>query len=317
MKLENLHLCASLVAIVLGLALTLGVSAQTSTFTYQGKLTDASVAANGQYDFKFRLFDAASGGTQIGPDATVDDVNVVNGIFTVDLDFGIAAFTNGAQRFLAIEVRLGSSTGAYTLLTPRQAITSVPHAVKSLNSTDADTLSTNCVSCVTAAQIGSVNGSAVTGEIPVASVPAGSGNYIQNGIAQQPTSNFNISGNGTAGGTLNGNVVNAATQYHIAGSRILSNPGIDNLFVGNGAGTSNTTGGGNSFFGANSGTSNLNGGWNSFIGSDAGKSNKQGSYNSYFGHRAGEKNIVGSSGSFFGTGATQQYTWQRQHIFRS
>ncbi len=40
--------------------------AQTSQFTYQGKLTDAGVPANGQYDLTFKLFDFLSGGTQIG-----------------------------------------------------------------------------------------------------------------------------------------------------------------------------------------------------------------------------------------------------------
>jgi hypothetical protein len=40
--------------------------AQTTTFTYQGKLTDGATAANGTYQFQFKLFDAASGGNQIG-----------------------------------------------------------------------------------------------------------------------------------------------------------------------------------------------------------------------------------------------------------
>ena len=55
-------------------------------------------------------------------------------------------------------------------------------------------------------------GGAVTGAIPVASVPAGSSNYSQNATSQQAASNFNISGNGTAGGLLTGNTVNAAMQ---------------------------------------------------------------------------------------------------------
>src|SRR6266403_305735 len=39
------------------------------------------------------------------------------------------------------------------------------------------------------------------------SIPAGSGNYIQNTTTQQAASNFNISGDGTAGGTLSANTV--------------------------------------------------------------------------------------------------------------
>ena len=42
----------------------------------------------------------------------------------------------------------------------------------------------------------------MSGAIPAASVPTGSGNYIQNTTAQQASSNFNISGNGVVGGNL-------------------------------------------------------------------------------------------------------------------
>ena len=46
-------------------------SAQTTTFTYQGELTDSATAANGSYDLQFALFGGASGGTQIGASQTV------------------------------------------------------------------------------------------------------------------------------------------------------------------------------------------------------------------------------------------------------
>ena len=42
---------------------------QTTSFVYQGKLQDAGVAANGAYQFQFKLYDAASGGNQIGETA--------------------------------------------------------------------------------------------------------------------------------------------------------------------------------------------------------------------------------------------------------
>jgi len=96
------------------------VSAQTSDFTYQGKLTDTGVSGNGLYDFTFKLYDSLTNGTQIGSDVVVGDLPVSNGIFTADLDFGTAALTGGAPRFLEISVRAGASTGAYTILAPRQ-----------------------------------------------------------------------------------------------------------------------------------------------------------------------------------------------------
>src|ERR1044072_3904384 len=224
--------------------------AQTTAFTYQGKLSDNSTPASGQYDFQFKLFDTPTvgTGTQVGSILTIPNVTVTNSLFTVRVDFGACANCfNGANRFLEIAVK-PTSGGTFTTLGPRQPITSTPYAMRSLKAALADGLSVACVNCVTSSQIQSVNGSAVSGTIPVASVPAGSANYIQNTTTQQ-ASNFNISGNGTAAGTLSGNVVNATLQYNLSGSRVLSNAGTFNLFAGINAGNANT-GGSNSFFGS-------------------------------------------------------------------
>ena len=115
--------------LLLVFALAAAVSAQTSAFTYQGRLTDNMLAANGTYDFQFSLYDSAIGGTQIGAQQTIVGVIVVNGIFQVELDFGSAAF-DGGERFLEIAVKRPSDT-SYTVLIPRQRITSAPYAVRS------------------------------------------------------------------------------------------------------------------------------------------------------------------------------------------
>src|ERR1043165_7194370 len=98
---------------------------QTTAFTYQGRLTDARNAASGQYDLEFKLFDngTVGDGAQYGTTVTLEDVQVTNGVFTVQLDFGSEVFS-GADRFLEIGVRAGASTGTFTTLTPRQQITS-------------------------------------------------------------------------------------------------------------------------------------------------------------------------------------------------
>src|SRR5262249_43143084 len=224
--------------------------AQTTSFTYQGKLTDGGAPTNALYDFVFTLWDAQTNGNQIGSPVTVQNTPIVDGIFTVTLDFGAGAF-NGAARFLEISVKPTGNPAPPTLLSPRQQVVSTPYAIKSLVSSSADGLSAACVNCITSNQIASVNGSAIiggisgsaiTGPIPVGSVPAGSTNYIQNATTQQASSNFNISGNGTAGGTLAGNIVNAATQYNLGGFRILTfGPAAANfnLFAGVNAGQSN------------------------------------------------------------------------------
>jgi hypothetical protein len=107
----------------------LGVQAPVGTsFTYQGRLTDGGTPANGAYDFEFKLYDAVSGGGQVGSTVTKDDVTVTDGLFTVQLDFDSGVF-NGDARWLEIGVRPGASTAAYTVLRPWQALTATPYAL--------------------------------------------------------------------------------------------------------------------------------------------------------------------------------------------
>ena len=61
------------------------VGAHTTSFTYQGQLTDGGTAANGIYDLQFALFDSSSGTTQIGSTLTRTSVLVSGGVFTVQL----------------------------------------------------------------------------------------------------------------------------------------------------------------------------------------------------------------------------------------
>lgn len=97
-------------------------------FTYQGRLTDAGSPANGSYDLRFILYDAETAGSAVGSTVTKEDVAVSNGLFSVDLDFGAAAF-NGDARWVEIAVRPGSSTGSHTVLSPRQPISPAPYAL--------------------------------------------------------------------------------------------------------------------------------------------------------------------------------------------
>jgi hypothetical protein len=99
-----------------------------TAFTYQGRLTDGGSPADGEYDLRFRLFNAASGGSQVGSTVTRGNVDVSDGVFTVQLDFGGGPF-RGQARWLEIGVRPGASTGSYTPLTPRQELTAAPYAL--------------------------------------------------------------------------------------------------------------------------------------------------------------------------------------------
>jgi len=294
----------SLVIICLGLVTA---HAQQTAFTYQGKLTDGGSAANGNYDLQFALFDSRTDGTQISTTQTLASVSVSAGIFTVSLDFGANAF-NGASRFLEIGAR-PSGAGSFTLLTPRQPIASTPYAVRSLSTATAD-LATN-----TQQLGGMAAGQYVqTGDARMsdARTPiAGSSNYIQNSASPQTAANFNITGNGTAGGTLSANLVNANTQYNLNGNRAFAITGgalwpNSNTFAGIGAGASTTpssssdNGSNNSFFGVGAGTANSTGFQNAFFGSSTGIANTTGSGNSFFGNQAGYMNTTGGLNSFFG-----------------
>jgi hypothetical protein len=120
-----------LTAALLSLVAASSASAQSTAFTYQGSLDDGGAPASGLHDFRFRLFSVAAGGTPIGSMLCVDNVNVVEGRLTVQLDFG-QQFATTAQRHLEIDV---DATPADTAAChrchphePRQQLTATPMA---------------------------------------------------------------------------------------------------------------------------------------------------------------------------------------------
>src|SRR5581483_11520541 len=98
-----------------------------TSFTYQGELKQSGAPVNGTCDIQFSLFDALTGGTQIGSTQTIGGVSVANGLFTVGLEFGPGAF-NGDARWLQIAPACPPGSG-FTTLTPRQALTPSPYAI--------------------------------------------------------------------------------------------------------------------------------------------------------------------------------------------
>ena len=92
-----------------------------SVFTYQGRLKEAGQPFNGSADVTFRLFDAEVGGAQIGVDVALIALVIVDGLLTLDLDFGPDVFM-GADRWIEIQVNT-------TVLAPRQPVTPAPYAL--------------------------------------------------------------------------------------------------------------------------------------------------------------------------------------------
>ncbi len=275
------------------------VSAQTTSFTFQGKLNDGAVAANGTYQFQFKLYDAATGGNQVGQTIADLPATVANGIFAVNLDFGAASY-NGAARFIEVGVRLNGGGQPYTILNPRQAVASTPYSVKSLKSDEA----TTAVTANNSLNLGGIAASEYVQTTDTRMSDArnplpNSPNYIQNGTGLQTTSNFNISGEGKAV------VLNATTQYNLNGVRILSGSlSNGNFIAGFEAGMNNTSSGdASTFVGVRAGKQNTNGAFNSFFGYQSGLNNTTGGFNTFLGAFAGGSNTTENENTFIGYGA--------------
>ncbi|MCP4711386.1 MAG: hypothetical protein GY869_22430 [Planctomycetes bacterium] len=125
---------------ILVLALYSGVFAQGigTAFTYQGKLSDGGNPAQGEFDFKFILYNSLTAGSTVGNLIPKENLLVTAGMFTVELDFGTGVF-DGSQRWLQISVKPSSSTGAFSTLDPRQPIHAAPYALYALNTTSTPT----------------------------------------------------------------------------------------------------------------------------------------------------------------------------------
>jgi hypothetical protein len=175
------------VVVLVSLILIIGSGAaalgQTTAFKYQGSLTDGGSAANGSFQMQFKLFDAVSGGAQVGSTLTDLPITATNGVFSVSLDFGTSAL-NGANRWIEIAVRRNSGE-SYVTLSPRERISSAPYAVRTLSAATADT-------ALDSQKLGGVAASEYVTNA------TGGTTFIKNQTTQQPSSNFNISGDGSA-----------------------------------------------------------------------------------------------------------------------
>jgi hypothetical protein len=134
------------------------------------------------------------------------------------------------------------------------------------------------------------------GGIGVTDVPPGNTNYVQNTATQQASSNFNVSGTGTA------NILNATTQYNIGGVRAFNVRGTDNVFVGVNAGDACTGCNSSTIVGKNAGFTTVNGPNNAFFGFNAGIGTVNGG-NVFVGSMAGQANTGGTSNTGIGFNA--------------
>ncbi len=230
--------------VVFILAAALKLSAQGTAIFYQGRLNDAGVPANTNYDFRFAVYNAPTNGGSVSASLTNYAVPVASGLFTVTLDFGSGVFNgtvNGSNYWMDIGVRAIGVTN-FTPLAPRQPILPVPYA---LFATSASNL------------LGALQSTQLVGTISSSLI---SGTYSNGVNFSNGTNYFNgvFSGNGTNLNNLNGSQITGGT---IADARLTTNVALLNrsqTFTG-----SNTFTGTNYFNGVNTFTN-----WgNSFVGS--------------------------------------------------
>lgn len=161
-------------------------------FTYQGQLKTAGSPVNGSCDIAFHLFDAATSGSPIGV-ALTQTVPITNGVFSTLLDFGKGAFT-GDARWLDMRVRCPAGSGAFTALTPRQALTPVPIALTLPGvRTEQGLTTTNIIAGFSGNQVG---GSAIG-----ATIAGGGGAFLTNTV----TGTFGTVGGGAFNRALGDN----------------------------------------------------------------------------------------------------------------
>jgi hypothetical protein len=102
------------------------------SFTYQGELSQSGTPIEGAVNLRFSLWDAASGGTQIGASQIASGILATKGLFTAEVnaadEFGAQAFS-GEARWLQVEVCSDAGCTSTTVLDPRQAVTGAPYAL--------------------------------------------------------------------------------------------------------------------------------------------------------------------------------------------
>jgi len=113
-----------LLAAGLGVASLATPAIAQTEFTYQGVLSDNGAAADGLQNIRFRVFDAQTGGNLIAE--TTQNVDVVDGLFTANLNLGPLNSIDPSSAWLEIAVSLGG--GDFDTL-GRQKLTAAPFAM--------------------------------------------------------------------------------------------------------------------------------------------------------------------------------------------
>ena len=319
-KIQSLFPMLALLALLTLNSALSTAQAQGTAFTYQGQLNSGGGPATGLYDFQFSLFNALSGGSQVGGTVTNLALGVTNGLFTTTLDFG-PVFT-GNPVWLAISVRTNGG-GGYAALNPLQPLTPAPYAVFAA-------AAGNLSGTIPASQLsGTVANSQLANHsitiTPGTGLSGGGAVALGGSTTLNNTGVLSVTGNGDitasqAGGAVtlgstatSGNVAGAivkrdasgnfsAGTITLSGALNMVNSG-NNTAVGSSALANNTTGNFNTAYGAGALSVNTNGIFNTGNGAFALYFNNNGSSNTASGAIALYGNTTGADNTANGAAA--------------
>jgi hypothetical protein len=258
-----------------------------TAFTYQGQLTYNGSPASGNFDFKFDLYAAASGGVAINSIAQ-PALSVSSGLINTSLDYSNIPF-NGQALWIEVSVRPASS-GSYTVLSPRQSINVTPYALFALQGNGGGGLTLP------------FSGTANTSATALAVTNSGSGKGVYGssgtgaGVSGVSTSDAGVFGGSSTGTGVYGNSTNATGVWGDSGT-------FDGVH-GHTANPSNNTsgvagfgdGGNYGVFGVSTSGDGVHGGSTSNAGVSGGSSTGTGVY----GNSTNGAGVWGESGTFDG-----------------
>ncbi len=198
------------------------LAAQTTVFTYQGRLMDGSGPANGNYEFQMSISDQATNGATIaGP--IVVPATASNGLFTLPLDFGSAAFP-GDDRWLQLSVRTNGASAFITLF-PSQPLTPMPYTIHSANSAMASGVVAGSINNLSLADGSITSAKLAPGAVSQLGTPGGSvSNAVQVTVdgsigigTSAPRSTLEVAGTVTAQGSVTIDANNANSGSLVPG----------------------------------------------------------------------------------------------------
>ena len=124
-------LIPSLIAL-LALSIPSAADPTGTAFTYQGRLDQNGAPANGLFDLKFELYDAAADGNPVGIPVELAAQPITGGLFTTELDFSGPAVFDGTAYWMEISARTAGAPD-YLAVPGRVPVRPAPYAIHALS----------------------------------------------------------------------------------------------------------------------------------------------------------------------------------------